>query len=166
MIEFKGKYYKKTKYTPHNLFGAHFDYFELFDKLLKLKNNNLRKNKSVKNISSNRIIIEAKNKNDNNKIQLKKIKIVNSQRKNNNSFNDIFFKNPLTNKNIFNFKNNYHINNNLNINKFVFERINNKYLNNFNQIFLSKTVDLSHKKNIKKNKSLNDISVFKINCKI
>ena len=157
MIEYKGKYYKKTKFKPHNLFGAHFDYYELFDKLLKLKNNNsLKKNKSSKNINSNRIIIEAKNKNNNQKVHLKKIKIINSPIKNNN---DIFLKNSLTNKNIFNLKKNNYININLKGKNF-FERINNNnYLNKSNPIFLSKTVDLLHKKNIKKNKS--DISLFK-----
>ena len=47
MKEYKGKFYKKITSKPHYLFGAHFDYYELFDKLLKLKNS-LEKNNSKK----------------------------------------------------------------------------------------------------------------------
>ena len=162
MKEYKGKFYKKITSKPHYLFGAHFDYYELYNKLLKLKNNSLEKNNSKKNINSNRIFIEAKNKNDINKIQLKKLKIVNFKIKSNNSYNDIFSIKPLTNKNIFNYNKNIIINQNFNRNNFAFdERIKNLYQPN--KIFLSKTVDLLNKKNLKKCKSIKDISVFKKN---
>ena len=159
MKEYKGKFYKKITSKPHYLFGAHFDYYELFDKLLKLKNS-LEKNNSKKKINSNRILIEAKNKNDINKIQLKKIKIVNFKIKNNKSYNDILSL-PLTNKNIFNYKDNIFINQNFNRNNFVLERVKNIYQPN--KIFLSKTVDLLNKKNITKNKSFKDISFYRKN---
>ena len=159
MKEYKGKFYKKITSKPHYLFGAHFDYYELFDKLLKLKNS-LEKNKSKKKINSNRILIEAKNKNDINKIQLKKLKIVNFKIKNNKSYNDILSL-PLTNKNIFNYKDNIFINQNFNRNNFVLERVKNIYQPN--KIFLSKTVDLLNKKNITKNKSFKDISFYRKN---
>ena len=159
MKEYKGKFYKKITSKPHYLFGAHFDYYELFDKLLKLKNS-LEKNNSKKKINSNRILIEAKNKNDINKIQLKKIKIVNFKIKNNKSYNDILSL-PLTNKNIFNYKDNIFINQNFNRNNFVLERVKNIYQPN--KIFLSKTIDLLNKKNITKNKSFKDISFYRKN---
>ena len=131
MKEYKGKFYKKITSKPHFLFGAHFDYYELFDKLLKLKNS-LEKNNSKKKINSNRILIEAKNKNDINKIQLKKLKIVKFKIKNNKSYNDILSL-PLTNKNIFNFKDNIFINQNFNRNNFVLERV--KNINQPNKYF-------------------------------
>ena len=159
MKEYKGKFYKKITSKPHFLFGAHFDYYELFDKLLKLKNS-LEKNNSKKKINSNRILIEAKNKNDINKIQLKKLKIVKFKIKNNKSYNDILSL-PLTNKNIFNYKDNIFINQNFNRNNFVLERV--KNINQPNKIFLSKTVDLLNKKNITKNKSFKDISFYRKN---
>ena len=67
----------------------------------------------------------------------------------------------MTNKNIFNYKDNIFINQNFNRNNFVLERVKNIYQPN--KIFLSKTVDLLNKKKITKNKSFKDISFYRKN---
>ena len=90
MSEYKGLFYNKNQIKKIYLFGAHFDYFELYEKLLKLKNFNLEKNIKEK-INYNRTIIKAKNINENKNIYLNVIKnkqqILNKSKSLNNIYN-------------------------------------------------------------------------------